>query len=495
MITPYPHQSKMISETRDNMRRFKRVLLQSPTGSGKTVMALIMHGNAYQRGKTSFFICHRRELINQTAKTFAKNGLEFGIIAAGHPKNYDKKIQICSIDTLKNRLDEIPDPDLCVWDECQHIAANGWAKTQEHFLNSYHIGLSATPERLSGEGLDAYFDALVLGPPVRWLIDNGFLAEYRLFSVPGVDMSGAGVQMGEYVTADAEQAMDKPAIVGDIVKHWLLHASDKVTIGFAPSVKMSKKFAEAFNNAGIPAAHLDAKTPDEERFETLQAFARCEIQVLFNKALFTEGFDIAANSGIDVTIGCVIDAAPTKSVPLWMQRCGRGLRMQEGKAIILDHAGNAMALGLPCQQREWSLVSAKRKKRDVEPDVLVKQCLECFCCHKPAPVCPECGFLYPVIERKIDEKEGELVEITQEQQEKKQARMIQGQAKTVQQLVATGMGRNRAIHIVKAREAKEALQNELMGLHGNISISEVKKMKPKELKLMIKELKCDSQND
>lgn len=483
----------MINGVRSKMRAFRRVLLQSPTGSGKTVMALFIIKSAIEKGNTCFFICHRRELINQTAGTFKKNGLDFGVIAAGHKKQYDKKIQICSIDTLKNRLDEVPLPNLCIWDECQHIAANGWSKTQNHFDKSYHIGLSATPSRLSGEGLDAHFDDIVLGPPVRWLIDNDFLAEYRLFSIPGVDMSGAHTRMGEYVVADAEQAMDKPAITGDIVKHWQKYASDKLTIGFAPSLKLSKKFAAAFNSAGIPAAHLDGTTSKEVRFETLQQFALGNIRVVFNQGLFGEGFDISANSGMDVTIGCVIDAAPTQAVGMWLQRCGRGLRKQVGKAIILDHASNAMTHGLPCQERVWSLTSEKRsKKQDDEADILIKQCEQCYCCHKPARECPECGCIYPIMERKIEEKAGELVEVTEADLKKKEDRMAQGRAMTIPELMAIGKSRPQAVKIVKSRVEKELLIGDVFSLcqlYSELPLYKIKKLKPKPMKLIIEESK------
>jgi superfamily II DNA or RNA helicase len=253
---------------------------------------------------------------------------------------------------------------------------------------------------------------------------------------------------------------------------------------------MSKKLCEAFNLAGIPSVHLDGKTPKAERRELLQKFARGEFMVAWNVGLFGEGYDIAANSGTDVTIGCVIDCSPTQAVGMWLQRCGRGLRKQEKPAILLDHAGNAGRHGLPCQEREWSLTSTKRSKKDkIEPDVLAKQCDQCFCCHKPAPTCPECGYIYPVMERKIEEKEGELVEVTEEMHLKKLDRMQQGAADSVEKLMALGHSRKRAKHIVEARQVKESLQKELFKLTDNLTMAEIKRMKPKQLKQEIKNVK------
>lgn len=490
MIPLYEHQMQCVSDIRRNFSGVKRVLLQLPTGGGKTRVSAHMMDLASKKGNSCFFICHRVELINQTAVTLEEFNLEFGFIASGYESDYSKKIQICSIDTLKNRLNEIPSPSLVIYDECQFIAADGWSRVQRHFDGAYQIGLSATPTRLSGEGLDAHFDKMVVGKSVRWLIDNGYLANYKMFSVKGVDTSGLKTKIGEYTTESKEQAMDKPSITGDIVKHWLKQASDKLTIGFAPSVRMSEKYAEAFTLAGIPSIHLDGKTPKDKRKDALIKLAKGEYKVVWNVGLFGIGFDISANSGMDVTIGCVIDASPTQSLMMWMQRCGRGIRKQDGRPVILDHAGNFETHGFPCQDREWSLTSTKRSKKDkIEPDVLAKQCEQCFCCHKPAPACPECGYIYPVIERKIEEKEGELVEVTEEMHLKKLDRMQQGMADSVEKLMALGHSRKRAQHIVEARQVKESLQNELFKLTDNLTMAEIKRMKPKQLKQEIENVK------
>lgn len=498
------YQEVCIGEVRIALRQFRNVLLQSPTGSGKTAMATHMLSNVKAKQKRGFFICHRRELVDQTAKTFDKFGLPYGYIAAGIPPNFHQQIQICSIDTLKNRVDKVPTPDFCIWDEAHHLGAAGWTAVHEYYSRAYHVGLSATPQRLDGKGLDDRFDHLVRGPEVSWLIDNGMLAEYKLYSIPGVDMSGVHTRMGDFVKAESENAMDKRAITGNIISHWKKHAQDKLTIGFAVSVKHSLHIVEQFKSEGVRAAHIDAKTSREERRSTLRAFARGEIQVLFNVALFAEGFDIAANSGMDVTVGAVIDAAPTQSLGSWLQRCGRALRPQDDHAIILDHAGNAARHGLPCQKRNWTLkgreVGSKFDSESKDPEVRMKQCPECFHNHKPMPACPDCGHVYAVTGRVVDEVDGELTEVDVNEA-RQQARKEQGQAKTLDELraLAESRGKNPAMadHILRARQEKKALQERLfnlsvgvrqINLHPGFTKNEIFKMKPKELKGHISDL-------
>lgn len=488
MITLRDDQNKAVNQVRGALRTSRRVLLQAPTGCGKTVMASYMIDSAASKQNVTFFICHRRELVDQTAKTFDKFGVDYSFVAAGYPQDNSKLVFICSIDSLRNRLDKVPYPKVCFWDEAHHLAAATWDKVQKFYDKAYHVGLSATPERGDGQGLDSNFDTMVKGPSVRWLIDQGYLADYRLFSVPSLDRSELHTRMGKYIPSEVQEHMDKPTITGDIVAHWKKLASDRLTIGFAASVYMSQKYVDAFRAAGISAVHLDAETNKAERKAILQAFARGEYQVVWNVGLFGEGFDVAANSGMDVTIGCVIDAAPTKSLGAWLQRCGRALRPQERPAIILDHAGN-IHHGMPCEDRVWTLYGREVNEQETskEKSTAIKQCQSCYAVHKPAPKCPECGYVYATKPRQIEEVQGELHEVDREAMRERQAR---GQLKTAEDLelyrIRKGYKPGYENHVLRARAEKDALRRELFNLSAAFKIGMTRttiwKMKPKQLR-------------
>jgi superfamily II DNA/RNA helicase len=134
-------------------------------------------------------------------------------------------------------------------------------------------------------------------------------------------------------------------------------------IVFAINVEHSKAIADRYNQAGIAAAHLDGKTPDKVRAETIAAFRRGEIRVLANCNLFDEGFDLPS-------LGCVQIARPTQSLGKYLQMLGRGARPEKGKdcAIYIDHTQNYLIHGLPDADRAWSLDGVKSDLRPIGID-------------------------------------------------------------------------------------------------------------------------------
>ena len=459
-----PYQDDLIAQSRALLRRHDSVLLQAPTGAGKTALAAYMLGSASSRGRHCWFICHRAELVEQTGETFDRVGIPYGYIAAGKPLNPYMPVQICSIDTLKGRIGRYKLPDLIVWDEAHHTAAAGWRKVKDANPQAKHVGLSATPERLDGKGLDDLFSAMVPGPSVSWLIEQGFLSRYRAFAPPPPDLSGLHTRMGDFVRSENEAAMDKPTITGDAIAHYLRLARGKSAVAFCVSVKHSQHVAEQFRAAGIVAVHLDGNTPALERRNAVSAFRRGEIKVLTNVDLFGEGFDLPS---LEVSILL----RPTQSLSLYLQQVGRALRVSEGKeqAIILDHAGNIDRHGLPHDDREWTLEGRKKRKSGAgaEAGPPVRQCPKCYAAHSPAPKCPECGHVYVVQARAPEVVDAELVEVDLEAARKVRLQE-QRECQSLGELIDLGKQRSYkkpvhwAAHYHSARKGKEATIGELI---------------------------------
>ncbi len=330
MSVLWPHQQTMFGECRVSFRSYRTVLLQSATGSGKTQMGTAAAKSSTEKGNGVIWLAHRKELLDQTSKTFAKAGVSHSVMVSGSGRHHNDRLlaTVASVGTLVNRLESTRPPKLLIPDEAHHSVAGSfdkiirWVESEGGKV----LGLTATPWRLSGEGLDSHYQHMVQGPPVAWLIANGFLSDYRAYAPASPDLSQIHTLAGDFAKNEIDQVMKGKAIVADCVSQWRRYALGKRTIGFAVSVEHSQMMVEEFVRAGIPAAHIDATTPSHVRRQHILNFATGHLLVLFNCDLFAEGFDLSAIADRDVTIECVIQARPTKSLTMHLQQLGRGLR-------------------------------------------------------------------------------------------------------------------------------------------------------------------------
>lgn len=461
MLQLRDYQEDLINRTREAMKSHRNVLLRSETGSGKTAMAVFMMGEAAKRGKTSFFIVHQQELMAQTSEALWKQQLSHGMIAPG--KSHSKlPVQVASVQTLARRLDRYTAPDLIIIDECHRAAANTYQKVLEAYPNARVVGLTATPQRTDGKGLDDIFETIVPGPSMRDLINRGYLADYDLVAPPiaGVNIDSVKTKMGDYDKAELEAAVDKPSITGDAVGHYIKYAKGKRCVVMCVSVKHAEHVCAQYQSQGVPAMVIEGSMKDAERKAAFSKFRSGEILVVCQVELLTVGVDIPS-------IEVVQWLRPTQSVIVWLQGVGRGLRPSPGKdkLLILDHVSNYSRHGIPDEDREWSLEGRKkgsRKKKDDSPDVNVQQCEKCYHIFVPGPThCPSCGELLPKKGRaELEVVEGELEKIDLEAM-RRERKQQQGKARTLDDLIVVGIrqGMNNpagwAANILAARSGRK----------------------------------------
>lgn len=406
MIILRPYQSALIEGGRQAYRDgAKSVLFCLPTGGGKTITASTIVNGAAQKRNTVWWLTHRRELVAQASRTFYDLNIPHGTIQAGHISDPCASVQVASIQTIANRIEQLPEPALIIFDEAHHIGSASWDALFHRFPNARKLGLTATPWRLDGQGLGTWFDVMVEGPTVAELIKAGSLSPYRYFAPSKPDLSGVAVTGGDYQRGALAKAMARPQIVGDAIGHYQALCAGKRAVVFAAGVENSKQVAAQFNAAGISAEHVDGAMHPDQRDAAVERFKDGRTLILSNADLFGEGFDVPA-------IEAAILLRPTKSLSLHLQQCGRALRPMPGKtAVILDHAGNIDHHGLPDDVREWDLADReKRKKRD-SAEVSVRQCKQCFFVFRPAPKCPGCGHAAGPTAREIEVIEGRLEEV------------------------------------------------------------------------------------
>ena len=523
-----PYQSNIVNAIRAAYAAGKRApLVVLPTGGGKTTIFSYVSDGAAKKGRRVCLLAHRAELVKQIAMTLAKFGTPHGIIAPGpiirqcqveqfraFGRTYvtsQPGVFVASAQTLIKRLDQHKHFDLIVIDEAHHLTQGStWGRTVEAYPTAKLLPVTATPCRLDGRGLGigegGFADEMIMGPTMAELIEAGFLSPYRLICPPmKADLQDVPTRAGDYAKDKLAGAMDKPTITGDAVEHYQRLAGGKRAVVFCVSIGHAQHVASEFKASGVPAEFLDGTLDALERDRIIKRFETGETLVLSSCDLVSEGFDLPA-------IEVAILLRPTKSLALYLQQVGRALRTFPGKteAIIIDHVGNCGVMtaqgfkpnhGLPDEEREWSLEGVTRTKRqaanDNQPPVPIATCPKCFTVHRPAPACPNCGHTYPVRERQVEQQAGELVELSNEQLEqmRRQRRVMQGQAKTIEELIAQGISRGRALKIVAAREAKDALRNRVMDALDallerhqltphkaiGVTLAEIRRQKPKEL--------------
>jgi superfamily II DNA or RNA helicase len=364
--------------------------------------------------------------------------------------------------TLKNRLDRYPAPSLIIVDEAHRALAPSYLAIAEAYPKASIVGLTATPQRTDGKGLGHLFNDIVLGPSIRYLIQEKYLCDYELFGLPTQgDVSRVPKRGGDFATDELSREMNKPKITGNAVDHYKQHCQGEKAVVMCVDVAHAVAVAEMFNAAGVRSEAIHGGSSDRDGI--LTRFESGQTDVLTSVQLLVEGVDLPV-------ISVVIWLRPTMSLVVWMQGNGRGLRPCAGKSHlkIFDHVGNWSRHGLPDTEREWSLESRVKRKRAVsdEPDLSVQVCENCHLAFlSGVRTCPHCQHAVPFRERKIETIEGELQRIREAeaiQAERKARRQEQGAAQGLKDLIQIGISRKMknpagwAANLVAAREGRRA---------------------------------------
>lgn len=368
------YQTETVSKVFEEIESgLKSGLICFATGLGKTKTAV----EIAKRFNKILLITHTEELLNQTAYAFLREEdfcsqdiIDFieqhdsllDAVKAAQAQNLfasnnnfhieslinhigfikreqmdlDAKITVASVATLWRRLDKIPADafDLVIIDEAHKCLAKTWVSCAKHFKPKFLLGLTASPTRLDGQSLFNIFEKIIVEKDIKFGIDNGFLCEIDAIRIKtNLSLDKVRTVAGDFNEGELEELVDTPERNQLIVDSWKKYANGRQTLVACVTIEHAMNIAEAFNNAGVNSSFIvgdESVCPN--RKERIALWKAEEITLISHVMVLVEGFDYPE-------ISCVIMSRPTKSLVVFLQNIGRGLRLKEGRfkdCIILD---------------------------------------------------------------------------------------------------------------------------------------------------------------
>ena len=377
-IRLYDYQKEMQGKIDTAFKSCQSVMVQMPTGTGKTVLLTEVVKN--EKGKVKnpcvWIVVHRRELVEQIIET-----LETMLNCSSSTPDTttslllaDSRIKVMSIQWLSRHYQEMEEmPSLIVIDEAHHAVAKTYKEVMDAYPEAKKLGLTATPCRLTRRGFTDLFDVLLQSWSAKKFIADGWLSLYDYMSiredsedwrlVNSLKKRGAD---GDFSLREMSEKMNVQPSIERLCDTVIRYAANKKGITYAIDIAHAEHIAEAYRQHGINAVAISSKTPLEERKAIIERFKetsvgdsyskpcnvslkqKANIQVLVNVDLFGEGFDCPDVEFIQL-------ARPTLSLAKYLQQVGRGMRVFEGKkyCLILDNVGLYRLFGLPSDDRDW----------------------------------------------------------------------------------------------------------------------------------------------
>lgn len=406
-----------------------RLLVQAPTGAGKThiIAAIVMAASVADL--RVLVLATRSRLVSQFHERFDAFDIRHGVIAAPlrHLRNYSSPVQVASVDTLHRRAvtsDKIPLPgaEVVIFDEAHLATAETRLKLLDSYPSAIRIGFTATPARKSGRSLGAAFDCLIPGPSIKQLTAAGVLVPTRIFNTPLVtekELRAIPKDIdSDFKPAALSALVSRPKLVGDVVSNWLRIAPGKRTLCFAVNKAHGAALLGSFRQQGIAAEMLTDADDEDTREEIIGRLESGQTLVVINCFLLAYGVDVPS-------IECVILARPTRSLTMYLQMVGRGLRAALGKTqcFVIDHGHVVENLGLPQTDYPWSLdpdnnvnAMAGRSAARGAANEAMRTCPECaaiWLTSEQGNACPSCGWAQLPKPKPVAVQDADLQEIAE----------------------------------------------------------------------------------
>lgn len=343
------YQKEIESCLFDNWEHKQNILVQMPTGTGKThLLASVIYDHLEEeQGQCVWIVAHRRELVVQIVETVARYGIS----------TEDGRVKVMSIQWLSRHWEDVKGerPSLIVIDEAHHALAETYKELWTRYPNAKKLGMTATPCRLNRKGFTDLFDMLIISDSIADFIRQGWLSAFDYVSIrPNsedqrlIDCLEKRGADGDFQVKEMDAVLNRRPSIERLYESVRQYANGKKGIVYAVSISHARNIAEYYNNKGVNAVAIDSKTPAKLRKQMVEDFRQGKIQVLVNVDVFSEGFDCPDVEFVQL-------ARPTLSLAKYLQQVGRGLRKTRVKesCMIIDNVGLYRLFGLPTAYRDW----------------------------------------------------------------------------------------------------------------------------------------------
>ena len=358
------YQTDICSRVSDAFDKHRSVMVQMPTGTGKTMVLaeLVKRLMMRDEGIRILIVAHRRELIEQIKETVKRMGLnadnQLSVIN-------NQTIIVESIQTISRRIATIEfAPSLVVIDEAHHALAKTYKMMWDAWPDARFLGLTATPCRLNGKGFTDLFDILVQSWDIPTFIKAKWLSTYDFVSIKADSRTQQLISSlkkrgadGDYQVKEMDAVLNKRPSIERLYNCVIEYAHNRKGFVYAININHARSIAEYYQSQGVHAVAIDSHTPVKERERIISSFRSGGLQVLVNVDIFSEGFDCPDVEFIQL-------ARPTLSLAKYLQMVGRGLRPSKGKknCMIIDNVGLYRVFGLPSQIWDWKSAFEGRMK-------------------------------------------------------------------------------------------------------------------------------------
>lgn len=393
-----------------------------PTGSGKTFVIAELCRQVVEWGGRALILAHVKELLAQASEKLrgVVSPELVGIYSAGlNERTTNSPIVVAGIQSVFQRAQDLGEFHLIIVDEAHLIPPSGTGRYRT-FLEAEKgispkarlVGLTATPYRLGSGWIvkdrasdddgeyDRILDTIIYEAPIARLIDDGTLS--RVVGVEAEktpDFSAVHTVRGDFDESEIEKVlMGSNVLVAACQEIAERTKERKKVVVFCNRCESAREVAKLLNRfqSDGEAVVVDGETPDAERDRLVRRFKGIQKEDLFgtieekplkyvcNVGVLTTGFD-APN------VDCVVLLRPTKSLALYQQMVGRGLRTAPDKrdCLVLDFGGNVDRHG------PIDLANPETQEKKTW-----RKCPKCGTIDKASySVCWVCGYAFPTPNR------------------------------------------------------------------------------------------------